>query len=153
MRLPFFVNYFDHAFNFFTSFGFFKTRREHDDAIRTIANSLKPGGIFIIDYLNMHYAEEHLVHNEIKKIDDITYEIHRWDDETHFYKKIVIADISLKKPLEFTEMVSKFSLNDFTDMLSFRNMQIIDVFGDYQLNPYDTIKTPRMIIKAMKTRV
>jgi hypothetical protein len=92
------------------------------------------------------------VHNEIKKIDDITYEIHRWDDETHFYKKIVIADISLKKPLEFTERVAKFSLNDFTDMLSFRNMQIIDVFGDYQLNPYDTRKTPRMIIKAMKTR-
>ncbi len=37
MRLPFRVNYFDYAFNFFTSFGYFKTRREHDDAIRTIA--------------------------------------------------------------------------------------------------------------------
>ena len=63
MRLPFRVNYFDHAFNFFTSFGYFKTRREHDDAIRTIANGLKPNGIFVIDYLNVHYSEDHLVYN------------------------------------------------------------------------------------------
>ena len=67
MRLPFRVNYFDHAFNFFTSFGYFKTRREHDDAIRTIANGLKPNGIFVIDYLNVHYSEDHLVYNEEKK--------------------------------------------------------------------------------------
>ena len=27
MRLPFWINYFDYAFNFFTSFGYFKTER------------------------------------------------------------------------------------------------------------------------------
>ncbi|MGZ8538498.1 MAG: class I SAM-dependent methyltransferase, partial [Flavisolibacter sp.] len=31
MRLPAWINYFDYAFNFFTSFGYFATRREHDD--------------------------------------------------------------------------------------------------------------------------
>ncbi|MDQ6761961.1 MAG: class I SAM-dependent methyltransferase, partial [Bacteroidota bacterium] len=60
MRLPFWINYFDYAFNFFTSFGYFNTRREHDNSIRTIAQSIKPGGIFVIDYLNVHYAEDHL---------------------------------------------------------------------------------------------
>ena len=49
MRLPFYINYFDYAFNFFTSFGYFKTRREHDDAMRTIAQSIKPNGLFVID--------------------------------------------------------------------------------------------------------
>src|SRR6185503_17631025 len=44
MRLPFWGNYFDYAFNFFTSFGYFKTRREHDDSIRTITKSLRPRG-------------------------------------------------------------------------------------------------------------
>ena len=42
MRLPFWINYFDVAFNFFTSFGYFNTQREHDNAIRTIATSLSP---------------------------------------------------------------------------------------------------------------
>src|SRR5437868_11674828 len=78
MRLPFWINYFDYAFNFFTSFGYFATRREHDNSIRTIAESLKPNGIFVIDYLNAHYAEDHLVHKSEVHIDDITYFITKW---------------------------------------------------------------------------
>ncbi len=150
MRLPFWINYFDYAFNLFTSFGYFATRREHDDAMRTIASSLKPDGIFVIDYLNAHYAEDHLVHDELKNIAGTSYEIHRWEDETHFYKKIIVSDASLISPEEYTEKVAKFSLGDFTDMLSFQNMQVLEVFGDYNLDPYDIRKTPRLIIAARK---
>ena len=150
MRLPFWVNYFDYAFNFFTSFGYFPTRREHDDVMRTIANGLKPGGTVLFDYLNVHYVEDWLVHNEIKEIGDTRYEIHRWHDEQHFYKKIIITDPALPQPEEHTEKVAKFSLGDFTDMLSFQKMQVVDVFGDYQLNTYHVRNTPRMIVVARK---
>jgi len=150
MRLPFYANYFDLAFNFFTSFGYFKTRREHDDAIRTIAQSLKKGGRLVIDYLNVHYAEERLVHREEKEIDGTHYSIHRWDDETHFYKKIIVTDTTLKEPLVYTEKVAKFSLGDFTDMLSFQGLQVQEVFGDYDFNNYDVKKTARLIIVAGK---
>jgi SAM-dependent methyltransferase len=157
MRLPFYANYFDYAFNFFTSFGYFKTRREHDDAIRTIAKSIKPGGVFVLDYLNVHYAEDHLVHHEVKKIGNTTYDIHRWNDETHFYKKITVTDPSLStegvltdKPFENTERVAKFSLGDFTDMLAFQGLQVQEVFGDYQFNKYDIRKMPRLILIAKK---
>lgn len=150
MRLPFWGNYFDYAFNFFTSFGYFKTRREHDDAIRTISKSLKPGGIFVIDYLNVHFAEDQLVHEEEKQIGESRYLIHRWDDETHFHKKITVLDPALKKPLEYTEKVAKFSLGDFTEMLAYQGMQVQEVFGDYQLGSYDIRKTPRLIVLARK---
>lgn len=150
MRLPFWGNYFNYAFNFFTSFGYFKTRREHDDAIRTIAKSLQPGGIFVIDYLNVHYAEDHLVHDEERKIDHTSYSIHRWDDETHFHKKMTVTDESLDKPIEYTEKVAKFTLGDFTDMLAFQGLQVQEVFGDYQLRSYDVRKTPRLIVVAKK---
>lgn len=150
MRLPFWGNYFNYAFNFFTSFGYFKTRREHDDAIRTIAKSLKPGGRFVMDYLNVHYAEDHLVHDLTKKIGDTQYEIHKWDDETHFYKKIVVSDPSLAKKQEHTERVCKFTLGDFTEMLAYQGLQVQQVFGDYELNSYDIRKTPRLILVAGK---
>jgi SAM-dependent methyltransferase len=150
MRLPFWVNYFDYAFNFFTSFGYFATQREHDDAVRTIACSLKATGILLFDYLNVHYAEERLVHNEIKTIEETQYEIHRWHDAHHFYKKLIISDPVLEKPVEFTEKVAKFSLGDFTDMLAYQKMQVTEVFGDYELNKYDVYKTPRMIVVAKK---
>ena len=150
MRLPFYANYFDYAFNFFTSFGYFKTRREHDAAIRSISKSLKPGGFFVIDYLNVHYAEDHLVHSEAKEINGTNYKIHRWDDESHFYKRITIADPALLEPAEYTEEVAKFSLGDFTEMLSYQGLQVQEVFGDYQFNAYDIRKTPRLIIIAKK---
>lgn len=150
MRLPSWINYFDCVFNFFTSFGYFATRREHDDAIRTMAQSLKPGGRLLIDYLNLHYAEAHLVHNEVKTINGTAYEIHRWHTATHFYKRILIHDNSLQQPLEFTEKVTKLSLGDFTDMLSFQKIQVEEVFGDYDLHAYNTVQSPRLIVVARK---
>jgi SAM-dependent methyltransferase len=152
MRLPMWVNYFDYAFNFFTSFGYFATRREHDNAVRTIAKSLTPGGVALFDYLNVHYVEERLVHDEIKTLDETQYEIHRWMDEDHFYKKIGVTNPSLEAPKEFCEKVAKLSLGDFTDMLSFQNLQVTEVFGDYELNSYDVRKTPRMIVVASLCR-
>jgi SAM-dependent methyltransferase len=150
MRLPFRVNYFNYAFNFFTSFGYFRTRREHDDAIRTVANGLKPNGIFVIDYLNVHYAENNMVPLETKHINGTGYEIHRWHDETHFYKKITVDDPQILQPISFTEKVSKFSFGDFNDMLSYQGLQVQEVFGDYQLSNYDVRSKPRMIIVARK---
>ena len=150
MRYPFWVNYFDYAFNFFTSFGYFRTRREHDNAIRTVSQSLKPHGIFVIDYLNVHYAEDHLIHESEIEIDGVTFYITKWFDETHFFKKIIVEDDNLPEPLEYLEKVAKFSLGDFTDMLSYQQMQVQEVFGDYNFNHYDVKRSPRMIIIAKK---
>lgn len=150
MRLPSWINYFDFAFNFFTSFGYFNSRREHDDAVRTIAQSLKPGGVLLFDYLNVHYAEDHLVHNEVKEKDGTNYEIHRWHDVLHFYKRIIVHDEALAVPIDFTEKVTKFSLGDFTDMLSFQNMQVEEIFGNYNLESYDVRQSPRLIVLARK---
>jgi SAM-dependent methyltransferase len=153
MRLPFWINYFHYAFNFFTSFGYFKTRREHDNAIRTIAESLKSDGIFVIDYLNVHYSEDHLVHQSEKKIDGVNFYITKWFDEDHFYKKIIIEDGALDAPLEYLEKVAKFTLGDFTEMFAYHHMQVQEVFGDYDLGPYHVRNSPRMIIVAKKMMI
>ncbi len=150
MRLPFWINYFDYAFNFFTSFGYFNTRREHNNAIRTIAQSIKEGGLFVIDYLNVHYAEDHLIHTSDIEIDGVNYFLTKWFDDTHFYKKIVIEDEVLEKPIEYREKVAKFSLGDFTEMLAYHQLQIQEVFGDYNFNEYHVKNSPRMVIIAKK---
>ncbi|MES2847932.1 MAG: class I SAM-dependent methyltransferase [Bacteroidota bacterium] len=152
MRLPFMINYFDYAFNFFTSFGYFKTRREHDNAIRTIAQAIKPNGTFVLDYLNVHYSEDHLVHRFDKEIDGVNYYITKWFDETHFYKKIQVEDEALNEPLIYTEKVAKFSLGDFTEMFAYQGLQIQEVYGDYNFGNYDVKKSPRLIVVAKKGR-
>ncbi len=151
MRESFLINYFDYAFNFFTSFGYFRTEREHYNVIRTISNALKKEGILVLDYLNVHYAEDHLVHRSEKKVNGVSYYLTKWFDETHFYKKIVIEDDKLDAPLEFVEKVAKFSPGDFNDMFAFHGLQIQEIFGDYELGPYDVNKSPRMVLLARKT--
>ncbi|MEO6948854.1 MAG: class I SAM-dependent methyltransferase [Ginsengibacter sp.] len=152
MRLPFWINYFNYAFNIFTSFGYFNTRREHENALRTIAQSLKPDGIFVIDYLNVEYAESHPDSESEIKIDNINYHITKWSDEGHFYKKIVIEDMNFDSPIVHEEKVAKFSLEDFTQMLANHQMQVQEVFGDYNLKSYDQKESPRMVIIAKKIR-
>lgn len=153
MRLPFWINYFDYAFNFFTSFGYFKTKREHDNAIRTIAQSLKANGVFVIDYLNVRWAEATMEKTADKVVDGTLFHITKWQDEYHFFKQIQVREpnSAVLKHLN-TEKVAKFSLGDFTDMLAYQNVQVQEVFGDYQLNRYDMRQSPRMIIMAKKNR-
>ena len=150
MRLPFRINYFQFVFNFFTSFGYFSTRREHDDALRTMSSALKPGGRLVLDYLNTGFAEDHLVHKEKKEMDGVVFYITRWMDEHHFFKKIEIEDEALGEPLVFLEKVSKFSLGDFNDMFSYQGIQLMEVYGDYSLNRFELRKSPRLILLGKK---
>ena len=150
MRFPFWSNYFEYVFNFFTSFGYFETQRENNNAIRTISKALKPGGIFVIDYLNTAYAETNMVSNESKTIKNVNFTINKWSDEKFFYKKIDINDDTPETPLTFTERVSKFSAEQFKEMFSIHGLAIKEIFGDYNLNPYNEKTSPRLIIVTKK---
>ena len=150
MRLPFWINYFDYAFNFFTSFGYFRTQRENDNAIRTIASALKKNGVFVMDYLNTHFSEDHLIHKSEKIVDDVQFIITKWFDEDFFYKKIEVIDEMLTEPLVYNEKVAKFTLGDFTDMFAYQGLQIQEVYGDYDFGRYDVKKSNRLIMIAKK---
>jgi SAM-dependent methyltransferase len=156
MRLPLWINYFDYAFNFFTSFGYFRTEREHSNAIRNIAQSLKPKGIFVFDYLNSPYAAAHLVPESEKEVDGTAYQLTRKYDGKHFYKRILITDRHARKegltnaPVEFKEKIAAFSLADFTALFSRNGLIIENTFGNYQLEPFDVEKSPRLLLIARK---
>jgi SAM-dependent methyltransferase len=150
LRLPFRINYFNYAFNFFTSFGYFKTMREHYDATRTIAQSLKLNGIFLIDYLNRHYVENNLVKDEEKQMGNVLFKINRWFDDDKFYKNICVQDAEKNVTETYREEVKKFSLGDFTDMLSYEGLIIEKVFGNYSLEAYNEKTSPRMVMIARK---
>jgi SAM-dependent methyltransferase len=150
MRLPFRINYYDYAFNFFTSFGYFDTKREHYNAIHNMTASLKKGGVFVMDYLNPEYILQHLEpRSEIKKC-DILFSVERYADTEYFFKKITVQDPSLKEPGLFMEKVARFDLNHFNEMFKANGLGIQEVFGDYQLSGYLPYVSPRMIMIAKK---
>lgn len=148
MRQALHIRYFDYVFNFFTSFGYFRTMRENENVIRTVSLSLKKGGIFVLDYLNTPYAEAHLVPHSQKEVDGVLFTLTRWSDQNHFYKKIHIEDKKAEAPLEYTEKVAKFSIDDFKRMFSVHGLQVRQVFGNYELAPYDPVNAPRLLLVA-----
>ncbi len=149
MRLPFWINYFDYAFNFFTSFGYFETQREHNNAIRTIAGALKPGGKFVMDFLNVQ-ATGTGVKEFTKALGGTNYNISKWADEHYFYKKIIVEDATQSSPLQYTEKVAKFSLQDFTGMFKAQQLTITKTYGDYNFGEFILESSPRLIMIAEK---
>lgn len=151
MRKPFWINYFNYVGNFFTSFGYFRTQREHDNAIRTMAQSLTKEGKLIIDYLNVPFVEKTTIATENVVRGEITFHISKWHDEQHFFKQIQITDPNNLAPKHlYTEKVAKFRLGDFIKMFADYDLQVQEVFGNYALESYTEKTSPRLIMIAQK---
>jgi SAM-dependent methyltransferase len=149
MRFPFYINYFDYAFNFFTSFGYFAHNRDHALAAKSFAAALKKNGILVIDYLNYEQVIANFVPEETIHRGDNTFIITRRLENNHIVKEINFMDED-NIPRVYTESVAAFSLANFIKMFKAANMSLITTFGDYQLNPYHPIDSPRLIMVFKK---
>ncbi|MFT6716797.1 MAG: ubiquinone/menaquinone biosynthesis C-methylase UbiE [Saprospiraceae bacterium] len=147
MRNLFRTNYFDYALNLFTSFGYFNTARDEQNAISSASKSLKKGGVFTLDFLNKHKVTSTLIPQETKTIDGITFHITRFIKNNRVHKQInFFAD---GQENQYTEKVKLLTLSDFEKYFSFAGLEIKHVFGDYDLSPY--IETSnRLILIATK---
>jgi SAM-dependent methyltransferase len=150
VRLPFWGNYFDMALNLLDRFGFYRTRREHEAAIRTIASALKPGGIVVFDYFNSPDAKAPAPQAITQQIRDNNYSIESREDAAHIYKKVTVTGPALPTPISFTAQQVKFSLEDFKEMFRHHGVQVEEVFGNYELGPYDQQSSSRLIVVGRK---
>jgi len=149
MREPFGDGAFDYVFNLFTSFGYFETLFEHVKVLRNIANALKPGGVLVMDYLNVAHAESRLKRNELISRSGTDFHVTRWSDADCFHKRIAFENADGRQ-VEHTERVMKFTLQEFKWLFAFQAMQLEAVYGDYGLGDYDVNRSPRMIMVARK---
>lgn len=146
MRIPM-SSQFDAVFNLFTSFGYFEKDTDHLLALQSFRKNLKPNGIGIIDFLNVPYVEKKLVANEVKTIDDILFTIERSMTKTHILKKINFCVDNTE--YNYAEKVRSLQLPDFISLFEKSNLQVVEVFGDYQLNPYHSQNSERLIMMVI----
>lgn len=145
MRLPFYINYFDYAFNLFTSFGYFASEKDNLKAAKSFAAGLKNGGTLVVDYLNRDWVLQQLKPFEIIERDGVSFDIQKDYDGKHIIKHIRFVDAA-GEAKHYTERVSAFSLQDFVQMFAQVGLSHQATFGDYKLASYDATNSPRMIM-------
>lgn len=148
MRHIFRVNYFDYAFNLFTSFGYFDNSRDEQNAILSANKSLKPGGKFVIDFLNRSKVINELVPEETKIVNGLTFQIKRFIEADKIHKQISFEVNGARQ--EYTEKVKLLALSDFEKYFNTAGLKITETFGNYNLAPHDDQANRLIIIGSKK---
>lgn len=149
MRNAFYINYFNIAFNLFTSFGYFDNEKDHVDALKAFNKSLKRSGILVLDYFNSEKIMRNLAHQEVKHVDGIDFYISKRVANGKIIKSISFEHKN--KDFSFKEEVKSFSKSDFEKMFEKSGFKVLNHFGDYALSPFDEIKSDRLIFICQKT--
>jgi len=135
---------FDYVLNLFTSFGYFKTDKEHVDVLINMRTSLRDSeSLLVLDFLNADRVIADLCPKEVVKDGDTEYEISREVVAGFIKKKIVVVEGVNK--YAFSERVRLYNLDDFHRLFAQAGLQIVKVFGDYSLNEFDE-SSPRLIL-------
>jgi SAM-dependent methyltransferase len=148
MRTEIRINYFDFVFNLFTSFGYFVSDKEHEQVIRAVYKSLKPNGVFVLDYLNASKIQKQLVGEETKKACGIPFHIRKRSEKGCFVKEIDFKDEG--KDFHFQEKIRAFGKQELLDMFSRNGFEILALKGDYALSDFDEENSDRLIVIGRK---
>lgn len=148
MRETYAAGKFDYVFNLFTSFGYFPSVAENEKVLSASHSNLKPKGKILIDFLNAQQVIKGLVKEETQEIDGITFNIDREIEEGIIKKNIDIIDSD--KEFRFVERVRALTRQDFVGMLTRCDFEILDMFGNYNLEEFDEDTSSRLILIARK---
>ena len=135
---------FSNVLNLFTSFGYFKDPKDKIHTLESFRTQLVPNGVGVIDFLNPSWVLSNLIKEESIERDGVRFSIQRYKRGKWLYKDIQfqIDEHSYK----FQEQVELLEVNDFITLFSQVNLQLVDLFGNYQLDAYDKDLSNRQIL-------
>lgn len=150
MRAIPFKDTFDVVVNFFTSFGYFASRAENVGVAANVAESLKTGGRFLIDYMNREWTRKTLQPDTVREQDGYRIEEERWiDSTTHRINKTTTVTKDGRQISHSGESVQLYTREEFTQLLQEGGLTVRAMFGDYTGAAYSE-SLPRMIAIGVK---
>lgn len=139
---------FDYGFNLFTSFAYFKSDQENQQVLNSFNACLKADGILLLDFFNAEKIKKMQSYSETKTIDGITFQLHKIIDDKKVTKRIEFN--AEGKEYYYQEEVQLLTLTDFETLFSQTGFSILNVFGNYNLEPYQAETSDRLIFVAQK---
>ena len=137
----------DAVVNLFTSFGYFEHDEEHQAVIGEVTRVLRPGGRFVLDFLNAPRVRDTLVpRDEGMAGGRAVVQERRLEDQGRF----VVKTIHLTgEDRSFMERVRLYDRSDLERMVTRAGLAMVDVLGDYDGAPHTT-GSPRTFVLARR---
>lgn len=148
MREIAFEEEFDVIVQLFTSFGYFENDDEDKIVLQNVARALKPGGWYVLDFLN-----EHLVRNTLQPESRRTLDTLDVFEQRMIFGERVVKSITLRENGEthrFIESVRLYSKEKLTAMLTAVGLRVHHYLGDYHGAEFHQETSPRLILIAQK---
>jgi SAM-dependent methyltransferase len=141
-QLPIRPGSMDLTVNLFTSFGYFERDAEHAAALDEMIATLRPGGWFVIDFLNPAAVRRQLVPEETLEVAGSTVRVTRSVSPDGRY---VCKTIRGAQGRNFRERVRLFEPQQMVSMLEAAGVRVQFRFGGYDAAPMDP-GSPRTIL-------
>ncbi len=143
-----FENHFDIVMNLFTSFGYFEDAIDNLITLKSVYQSLKPNGVFILDFFNTPRVLKEMIEEEKKVIQGVEFHIARTYVDGKIRKQIEFEHND--SDYYFEERVEALHLADFKELFEQAGFKIKATYGDYNLNPYNPETSERIIVIGTK---
>ncbi|HBN6702678.1 TPA: class I SAM-dependent methyltransferase [Elizabethkingia anophelis] len=147
MRNPIQGEKVDAVMNLFTSFGYFDQDDDDEKVFESVAQALKLGGLFVLDFLNADYVEHTLVPESLIVKDNISFSIHKKIDNKRVIKDIRFSDNG--QDFHYEEKVKLHSFEKLKSLAEKHQLSYVTRWGDYQLGLFSD-NSPRCIILFQK---
>lgn len=149
-NLPF-QGVFDVVMNYFTSFGYFLDEAENLAVVRGVAEALKPGGRFFLDYINYNWAQEHVEPASERWANGYKIREDRWIDQERLrVNKTTTVYKNGDEIGSLGESVQLYTLDQMTRLLAAGGLEVDQAYGDYSGDECCDPSKPRMIIVGRK---
>ena len=124
--------------------GYFENEDDNLRTIKAIKADLNEFGFGVIDFMNSEFVVDHLVSEDVKTIEGITFHQKRKFESGYIIKNIefVVND----QTYNFQERVKGLTLKDFELLFEKANVHLLDIFGDYKLRKFDPKQSERLIM-------
>jgi SAM-dependent methyltransferase len=127
-QLPIRSGSMDLTVNLFTSFGYFEDDAQHTAALREMISTVRPGGWFVIDFLNPALVRRGLIPEETVEVSGSRIHVSRTVSPDGRY---VCKSIRSSKGRDYRERVRLFEPDQMSTMLMAAGVDLKFRFGNY----------------------
>jgi SAM-dependent methyltransferase len=151
MRESYFLNRFDAALSYFTSFGYFQDG-ENQKVLDNVAKALVKGGMFLLETVNRDWTI-HKVENQPRRWDEVASDFFLLEDisfnahTSRIHTNRIIFDKGERRSMEYD--IKLYTHSELEDMLERVGLQVVSTFGGKDRSPY-SVSSPRMVIVSRK---